>query len=115
MRTGRTAAVLICLLLPSIAGAEQLCPKYGSCVPADSFRCQEVTRSSLVTRVCYDEPNHYMIVRLKQTDYHYCAIGREVVQQFLAAESMGSFYNQNIKSGPTDGPFDCRTHPVPIY
>ncbi|MGO7836906.1 KTSC domain-containing protein [Rhizobium johnstonii] len=98
-----------------MAGAEQLCPKYGRCIPADSFRCQIVSRSSLVTRVCYDEAKHYMIVRLKQADYHYCEVGPEIVQQFLAADSMGSFYNQNIKSGPTDGPFDCRTHSVPSY
>lgn len=85
---------------------EQLCPKYGACVPASAFECQDITRSSLIQRVCYSAEKQYMIVKLgdKGTDYHYCSIPADVVAAFLAAESMGRFYNQNIKSGKPTAP-----------
>lgn len=114
------AVVTLVLYAISIGGArsdDQLCPKYGQCVPASAFECQEITRSSLIHRVCYSAEKQYMIVKLgdKGTDYHYCSIPADVVAAFLAAESMGKFYNQNIKSGKTDGPYDCRTHPIPTF
>jgi hypothetical protein len=34
---------------------------------------------------------------------------------FLAAPSMGQYYNVNIKGSGSDGPFDCRTHLAPKY
>jgi hypothetical protein len=103
------------LLAASSAAAAELCPKYGACVPAEAFECEEITRSSFITRICYDAGNEYMVLRLRATDYHYCSIDPATVAAFKAAESMGRFYNQHIKSGRSDGPFDCRTHPVPAY
>lgn len=101
-------------LLLAIAGASSasdLCPKYGVCVPADQFACEEITRSSFITRLCYNEPGQYLVLRLNQTEYHYCGIPRDEVASFRSAESMGRFYNANIKGGP----FDCRVNPVPSF
>ncbi|WP_461352239.1 KTSC domain-containing protein [Bradyrhizobium sp. USDA 4454] len=36
-------------------------------------------------------------------------------EAFLAAPSMGRYYNATIKGSGSDGPFDCRTHRVPKY
>lgn len=101
------------LLLAGVgtSSASDLCPKYGECVPADQFTCEEISRSSFITRLCYNEPGQYMVLRLNQTDYHYCGIPRDDVASFLSAPSMGQFYNANIKGGP----FDCRINPVPSF
>jgi hypothetical protein len=111
----RSIVTIAAFLIASSASAEELCPKYGECVPADQFECTEIDRSSVVTRVCYNAPNGYMIIRLKTVDYHYCAIDTGTVAKLLAAESMGRFYNQNIKSAATDRRFDCRDHAVPTF
>lgn len=110
-----TTATLILFAFTSSVTAEDLCPKYGSCVPADQFECHHITRSSFVQRVCYSEAKAYMIVRLKKTYYHYCAVDPGTVNDFLSADSMGRFYNQRIKVDANDGKFDCRTHQVPTF
>lgn len=60
---------------------------------------------------------YYMIIWLNGVPYHYCAIPPNVVQEFEAAHSMGTYYNENIRSKPSGehGPFDCRDHPFPVY
>jgi hypothetical protein len=112
----RSVLVALAIVLSSVpVTADELCPKYGSCVPADQFNCREITTSSLVTRVCYSGAKEYMVVRLKQTDYHYCAIDAQTVKDFLTASSMGLFYNERIKVNANDGKFSCQTHPVPTF
>ena len=56
-----------------------------------------------------------MVILLKGTYYHYCEVGAGDVYMLLAAESMGRYFNANIKGSGSDGPFDCRTHRVPVY
>ena len=56
-----------------------------------------------------------MVVQLKTVYYPYCEMPAETYDAFLAAPSMGKYYNANIKGTGQDGPFDCRTHPVPKY
>jgi hypothetical protein len=56
-----------------------------------------------------------MIVRLKTTDYHYCAIPADIVEGLLAASSMGTYYNANIRGDAVGGAYDCRRHPVPTF
>ena len=55
-------------------------------------------------------PIHYMLISLKGTYYHYCAIDAATVNALLQANSAGTYYNQNIK-----GHFDCRVNKVPVY
>lgn len=97
------------------AAAEELCPKYGSCVPMSAFDCQDIDRSSLVTRVCYNAAASYLVIRLKQTDYHYCEVDQTTVQRLMSASSMGRFYNAEIKDSGTDGRFSCRGRPQPKF
>lgn len=106
-----TAAIAVLLTSTQILAAATLCPKYGECVPADRFECTDISRSSFITRVCYAAPEQYMVIRLKRTDYHYCSIPQNVVQDLMSADSMGQYYNQNIKGGV----YDCRDHPVPDF
>lgn len=104
-----TLYLVIGLMSASSAVSQELCPKYGECVPESRFECHDVDRSSLVTRVCYDATEKYMIIRLKSTYYHYCRIDPATVAALLNADSMGSFYRDNIKDNATGGKFSCRT------
>ena len=101
--------------LSGVATAESVTVKYRGPVPLDTFQCATIERSSPVKRVCYDAAQHYMVILLKSTYYHYCGIGQGTVDALLAADSMGRYFNANIKVSGTDGPFDCRTHRVPKY
>lgn len=89
-------------VLASAASAETVFVKYKGKVNLDSFSCRN-TDSSLVHRICYDASQQYAVVNLKGTYYHYCAMPSGVVRNWLAASSIGKFYNANIK-----GNYDCR-------
>ena len=104
--------MIVAILLLSPAGAEEVCVKYHKCLDIDQFKCETITRSSVINRVCYLEAKRYMIIKLKDTYYHHCSVKPETMMEFLAAPSMGSYYNKNIRSKPdgTHGPFDCRDH-----
>jgi hypothetical protein len=106
--------ILPLLLIGTIANAETVELKYRGQVDLKPFTCKD-TVSSFVNRVCYDEKNQYVLVLLKNTYYHYCEMPKAVLDAFLAAESLGKFYNANIKGTGKDGPYDCRTHKVPTY
>ncbi|HUZ32275.1 MAG TPA: KTSC domain-containing protein [Xanthobacteraceae bacterium] len=84
--------------------------KYRGPVDLAPFACTAIERSSFIRRVCYDRSHAYMIVSLNGTYYHYCDIDSATVDSFVAADSMGRFYNATIK-----GHFDCRTGHVPPY
>jgi hypothetical protein len=94
----------------STANPEVVTVKYRGQVSLAPFKCDAVTRSSFVERVCYDKSNSYMLIDLAGTWYHYCEIDPDTVSNLMAADCMGRFYNQSIK-----GRFDCRTHQVPHY
>ena len=95
--------------------AETVDVKYRGLVDLRSFACSDITRSSFIRRICYDRATQYMLIKLSETYYHYCELPPTVLDQFMAASSMGQFYNQNIKGWGGGGPFDCRTHRLPNY
>lgn len=105
--------VLLSVVLALAAGAahaERVYVKYRGEVDLAPFRCEEVTRSSLVQRLCYDSKSSYVIVKLTGTYYHFCGVPADVVRAWSASESMGRYFNSNIK-----GRFDCRVTPPPSY
>ena len=95
---------------PVAAGAETVVVKYRGPVDLAPFNCEWVTRSSLVKRLCYDSHEQYVIVNLTGTYYHYCEMPPDVVAAWKQADSMGRFYNEQVK-----GQFDCRVHRIPPY
>lgn len=111
----RTIFVIAILLTATWAEAETVNVKYRGPVDLKPFACQDITRSSVVNRLCYDASNQYVIVQLQTTYYHYCEMPKATVDAWLAADSMGRYYNANIKGTGKDGPYDCRTHKVPQY
>ena len=106
---GRLKLSLAFLISVATAGAaETVDVKYRGVIPLDRFTCSSIERSSFIRRVCYDGADAYMVVRLKETYYHYCDIDKATVDALLNAESMGRFFNTSIK-----GHFDCRTGHIP--
>jgi len=95
----------------TLAQAETVFVKYRGPVPLNSFNCTPLKSSSLVKRICYDATNAYLIVKLKNTYYHYCKIDSGMVAAWQNANSLGRFYNQYIKGRA----FDCRGRVVPVY
>jgi KTSC domain len=103
-------AIVGALWLASVATAETIVPKYGEPVDLASFSCSDVTRSSFIKRVCFDKAKSYMLIRLKDTYYHYCNIPESTMTAFMAADSMGRFFNSQVK-----GNYDCRVNLPPKY
>ena len=93
-----------------MASAETADVKYRGEVNLAPFECTDINRSSFVRRACYDRGNSYMLINLRGIYYHYCEIDGETVAGLLNADSIGRFFNANIK-----GHFDCRTHHIPNY
>jgi hypothetical protein len=57
-------SIIILALLGSAAHAETVQVKYRGAVDLAPFACEDVTRSSFIKRVCYDEKNAYMLINL---------------------------------------------------
>ena len=110
----RIALVLLLSICGDAAVAEAVDVKFYGPVDLKPFTCAD-TKSSFVNRVCYDRANTYMLILLNSTWYHYCEIDADTVSSLVKADSVGRYYNANIKGTGKDGPFDCRTHKVPKY
>jgi hypothetical protein len=95
------------------ASAETVQVKYHGPVSLDSFACAEIREASDVSRICYDATERYMLIRLRTAYYHYCEIDAATVSELQAAGSKRRYFEARIRGSGSDGPFDCRTHPVP--
>ncbi len=93
--------------------AETVQVKYHGPVPLESFACEEIKENSDVSRICYDKAERYMVIRLKTTYYHYCEIDAATVKGLEKASSKRQFFEARIRGSGADGPFDCRTKPIP--
>jgi hypothetical protein len=103
------------LIAGTWAAAETVDVKYYGLLDLKTLACTEITRSTLVNRVCYDKAQQFMVVQLNVTYYPYCEMPAAIFEAFLAAPSMGKYYNASIKGTGKVGPFDCRTHRKPAY
>lgn len=106
------------ILLVRLAGAgwadaETVDVEHRGAVDLAPFACQDITRSSLVNRVCYDVANHYMIVQANAAYSQYCDVPEPVRDSFLNAPSMGQYYKANIKGPEAEAPYQCHTHRAP--
>ena len=98
MKRPLLAAVAALLVLPAAPlRAEVVFVKYRGTLDLAPLRCDWVTRSSLVQRLCFDPRNQYVVVSLKGTYYHYCGVPADVVAEWKGAESMGRYFNAAIK------------------
>ena len=101
----RAAANLIALLLTAPLGSETVEVRERGAVDLAPFECRDITRSSLIQRVCYDRARHYLIVGIRGSYDGYCELPQQTFDSFMTAPSMGQFFNRNIRAGSND----CRT------
>jgi hypothetical protein len=103
------------MLLISLAGAswtdaETIDVKYRGVVELTPFACHDVTRSSLVNRICYDAANRSMIVQVNSVYFQHCDVPQATLDAFLNAPSMGQYYKSKIASAAPNGSYDCPAH-----
>ncbi|WP_027575602.1 KTSC domain-containing protein [Bradyrhizobium sp. WSM1743] len=78
-------------------------------VDLGTFECRDITRSTVLQRVCYDRARQDLIVASNGAYDRYCGVTAGAVERLLGAPSMGQFFNQNIKRETTAGRYACRT------
>jgi len=108
----RLAFIHALLLTAPWEEAEIVGVKDRGTVDLKPFICQDITRSSVIDRVCYDAESHRMLVQRHAVYYQHCDLPKDTLDAFLNAPSMGKFFNANIETAGRDGGgrYDCRTH-----
>ena len=61
-----------------------------------AFECRDITRSTVLQRVCYDRAQQQLIVAINGSYDRYCGVPADAVEQLMAARSMGQYFNRNI-------------------
>jgi hypothetical protein len=107
------AMLLIGLVGASWTDTETVDVEYRGVIDLKPFACQDVTRSSLVNRVCYDAANHTIIVQVKSVYSQYCDVPKAVRDSFLNAPSMGQYYNANIEGSGPQASYRCSAQRAP--
>ena len=57
--------------------------------------CVQTPRSSWISEICYD--NTKVTATMRGVKYDFCGVPRSVFDKWVAASSVGSFYNQWIR------------------
>lgn len=84
--------------------AESVFVKYRGVVDLKTFDCSAPPGNAVVKRICYDQTNRNVVVRLVGTYYEYCGVPPNIVASWRDAPSSDRYYDYIIK-----GHFDCRT------
>ena len=71
------------------------------------FACQDITRSSVISRVCYDGASRRMLVQRHAVYLQYCDLPTHTLDAFLNARSMGQYFSANIDAAGSGGPYAC--------
>lgn len=99
--------IAIAAIMATPALAETVNVKYRGETDLSTYECAD-TESSFVNRICYDRQQSQVVVLLRATYYAYCQVEADTVAAWIAADSIGRFYNQNIKSDAVDGRYACQ-------
>lgn len=105
----RALAILLAQLMGAPIVSETI--ETGERRPVDlgSFECRDITRSTVLQRVCYDRAQQDLIVAINGRYDRFCDVPAETVERLLNAWSMGQFFNQNIRREIAGDRYDCRT------
>jgi hypothetical protein len=109
----RLAFILALLFTVPWEEAEIVGVKDRGTVDLKPFICQDITRSSVIDRVCYDAESRRMLVQRHAVYYQHCDLPKDTLDAFLNAPSMGRYYRANIEVADGGGPYACRTRKVP--
>jgi hypothetical protein len=103
----RIAFILALLFTSPLDEAEIVDVKDRGTVDLKPFNCQDITRSSVVSRVCYDAESRRMLVQRHAVYRQYCDLPEHTVDAFLNAPSMGQFFKASIDGPDGSGPYAC--------
>jgi hypothetical protein len=108
MALGYLPLLLLRLAGAGWADAETVNVEGRGAVELKPFVCQDITRSSLVSRICYDAANRTMIVQVKTAYSQYCDVPEAARDSFLNAPSMGQYYNAHVRGFGAKARYQCR-------
>jgi hypothetical protein len=103
----KAATSLVVFLIAAPVGSETINVRGHGVVDLETFECRDVTRSSIVQRVCYDHAQRHLIVAVKGAYDQYCDLPAETFDALMGAPSMGQFFNRNIR-GASSARYACR-------
>ena len=106
----KAATSLIVFLIAAPVGSETINVSGHGVIDLDTFECRDISRSSLIQRVCYDSVQRTLIVGIRGGYDNYCELSQQTFESFMNAPSMGQFFNRNIRRSEPDARYDCRTH-----
>ena len=109
----RLAFILALLVAAPWEAAEIVDIRDRGAVDLKPFDCQDITRSSVISRVCYDTESRHMLVRRYAVYHQYCDLPKDTLDAFLNAPSMGRFFKTNLEGADGSEPYACRTHKAP--
>nr|WP_249153487.1 KTSC domain-containing protein [Bradyrhizobium diazoefficiens] len=72
-----------------------------------TFECRDISRSTVLQRVCYDRAHNDLVVATGGFYARYCGVAAETVDRLLGAPSMGQFFNRHIRREAAGGRYDC--------
>ena len=96
----RAAAAILMHLLAAPVVSETVDVGGRESVDLNSFECRDISRSSVVQRVCYDRAQRHLIVSVKGAYDRYCDLPAGTFDAMIVAPSMGQFFNRNIRGAP---------------
>lgn len=103
----RIALFLALLLTSPWEEAEVVDVRDRGAVDLKPFNCHDITRSSVISRVCYDPESRRMLVQRHAVYRQYCELPKTIVDALLNAPSMGRFFSTNIEAADANGPYAC--------
>jgi hypothetical protein len=109
----RLAFILALLITAPWQEAEVVEVKDRGAVDLKPFNCQDITRSSVVSRVCYDADSRRMLVQRHAVYQEYCDLPKDALDAFLGAPSIGRFFKAKIE-GVDGSAYACRTDKAPF-
>jgi KTSC domain len=103
----RLAFILALLFAAPWQEAEIVDVENFGAVDLKPFICQDITRSSVLSRVCYDTQSRRMLVQRHAVYRQYCDLPKAKVDALLNAPSMGQFFKATIEGSDGGGPYAC--------
>jgi len=113
----RIAFILALLFTAPFEEAEIVEVKDRGPVDLAAFNCQDVTRSSVISRVCYDSGSRRMLVQRHAVYQQYCDVPQDARDALLNAPSMGRYFKAAIDAAGRDGNalYDCPAGKAPSH
>lgn len=104
----RTLALLLAQLVTAPIVPETIETGERRLVDLGTFECRDITRSTVLQRVCYDRTQRDLVVAINGQYDRYCGVAAETVDSLLGAPSMGQFFDRNIRGKTAGSRYGCR-------